>query len=240
VKKRVKPGARKIANLRTGKARSRKRANRRTRRAAPGKETRHDSHDLLRAFVEGATDALFVKDRDGRYLIINATGARFVGQPIGNIIGKDDRALFTPEIARQIMERDRHIMASRATEIFEETVPASGVMRTYLTTKSPYRDEHGRIIGVIGVARDITERKRAEDVVRESELRFRTAVQATNAVVWEWDLKTNGLWWSSNVLELLGSRPDELGPGAEAWSNRLHPEEKDRIVSEVNSAIQKK
>src|SRR5205807_1808761 len=64
--------------------------------------------------------------------------------------------------ARAIMEGDRRVMESGAVQTLEDVGTAAGVTRTYLATKAPYRDAQGNVIGVIGIARDITERKQAE------------------------------------------------------------------------------
>src|SRR5262249_38479435 len=116
-------------------------------------------YDLLRAVSEGTTDAVFVKDRQGRYLMINTAGARFLGRTVAEVIGKDDTELFSPETARAIMEGDRRIMAAEKIQTYEDVGTAAGVTRTYLSTKGPYRDARGTVRGMIGISRDITERK---------------------------------------------------------------------------------
>src|SRR3954447_25567263 len=121
--------------------------------------SRQQSYDLLRAVIEGTTDAVFVKDRQGRYLMINTAGARFLGKTVAEVIGKDDTALFSPETARTIMEGDRRIMATGEIQTLEDVGTAAGVTRTYLSTKGPYRDAQGNIIGLIGISCDISERK---------------------------------------------------------------------------------
>jgi PAS domain S-box-containing protein len=90
-----------------------------------------------------------------------------------------------------------------------------------------------------GIAATIA-RKQGEKMLRQSEVRFRTVVRATNDAVWEWNFKTNALWWGDNFFTLFGYRRDEVEPGAESWSSRLHPDEKDRIVSDVDAAIRRK
>jgi PAS domain S-box-containing protein len=132
------------------------------------------SHRILNAVFEGSTDAVFVKDRKGRYLMMNDAGARFAGKPLAGIIGKDDTALFSYGTARKIMEEDGRIMDSGESRMLEEVATAEGVTRTYLSMKVPYRDSRGEVIGLIGIARDITGRKRVE---RERE--FRAAVLST-------------------------------------------------------------
>src|SRR5262245_4123070 len=103
--------------------------------------------------------------------MINAAGARFLGKTVAEVIGKDDTELFSPETARLIQEGDRRIMATGTVQTYEDVAAAAGVTRTYLTTKGPYRDAQGNVIGVIGIARDISERKQAEE-------RFRLVVES--------------------------------------------------------------
>jgi len=141
-----------------------------------------EGHSVLHAITEGTTDAVFVKDLEGRYLMINPAGARYLGRTVEEVLGKDDRDLFSNESAFEIMARDRAIMIEGNTATYEEAGTAAGVSRTYLSTKGPYRDEEGKIIGLIGISRDITGRKQADEerrdlLEREKELRA-AAVEA--------------------------------------------------------------
>jgi PAS domain S-box-containing protein len=122
-----------------------------------------ESHALLQAITEGTTDAIFVKDLQGCYLMINPAGAHFLGKTVQDVLGKDDTQLFTPASARLIMEDDRAVLASGQTQTYEERATAAGITRTYLATKGPYRDAQGNVIGLIGISRDITDRKQAEE-----------------------------------------------------------------------------
>jgi len=121
-----------------------------------------ESHSLLNAVVEGTSDAVFVKDLEGRYLMINSAGARFLGKTVEEVIGRDDTQLFTPDDARDIMERDRQVLASGGTHTLEETATAAGATRTFQATKGAYRDAQGKVVGLIGIARDVTEMKHLE------------------------------------------------------------------------------
>ena len=134
-----------------------------------------ESNVLLRSVIEGTSDAVYLKDAWGRYLLVNSSAAENIGRPAPDIVGKNDADLFPPEVARPLMEADREVMTTGEARRFEETAPVAGAQagaeagteRTFLSTKAPYRDHDGRIIGVVGVSSDITELKRAEEELRE-------------------------------------------------------------------------
>jgi PAS domain S-box-containing protein len=128
-----------------------------------------ESYSLLNAVVEGTSDAIYVKDIQGRYLMINSAGARLLSTTVEKVIGKDDRELFTPDTARAIMQHDRQVLALEEPQTFEETAMVAGERRMYLTTKGVYRDRRGQVIGLIGMARDITELKRLEEQFRQAQ-----------------------------------------------------------------------
>jgi PAS domain S-box-containing protein len=126
-------------------------------------ETLQENYQIMHAVFEGTSDTIFVKDLRGRYVTINSAGARVFGKSPERVIGKDDTELFTAESGRQIMEHDRQVLTSGETQVYEETGTILGVPRTFLTTKGPHRDHQGNVIGIIGIARDITERKQSEE-----------------------------------------------------------------------------
>src|SRR4029077_6333842 len=103
---------------------------------------------LLQGITEGTTDAVFVKDLQGRYLMMNSAGAGFLGRSVDDVLGRDDAELFSPDVGRKMMERDRAVVQSGAAQTYEEPATAAGVTRTYLATKGPYRDPSGKVIGL--------------------------------------------------------------------------------------------
>ena len=134
-----------------------------------------ESHALLRAVVEGVPDAVFLKDRDGRYVMINSAGARHLGLAAEEVVGKDDAELFEADAAQAIREHDRRVIASGQALVCEEVGTADGVTRHYLSSKYPWRDTEGKVIGLIGMARDIegekaaaAERARLEEQLRQA------------------------------------------------------------------------
>src|SRR5262249_52763504 len=85
--------------------------------------------EQLRAVADETTDAVFVKDRNCKYLLMNEAAARFVGKSVAEVVGKDDTELFDPDSAMRLMKWDRQVMESGRAEMVEEVVTAAGVTR---------------------------------------------------------------------------------------------------------------
>lgn len=129
----------------------------------------NESHDLLRAVIEGTPDAIYAKDLQHRYLMINSAGARFLGKAVEQVLGKDDSDLLSAEAAQLSRERDLRILVTGQQETFEETAGSGGASRIFLSTKAPYHDRQGNVIGLVGISRDITAIKRLEADFRQAQ-----------------------------------------------------------------------
>ena len=130
-------------------------------------EELRETNSLLSSVIEGTSDAIFLKDSAGRYLVVNSSAAEVIGRPAEEVLGRSDAELFTHEVARPIMEADREVMDTGRTRKLEEWVPAACGGRTFLSTRAPYRDHKGEVAGVVGVSSDITELKKAEEALQE-------------------------------------------------------------------------
>ena len=124
---------------------------------------------LMTDVIGGTNDAIFVKDSAGRYLMANNEVRRVFGKPLEEIIGRDDTHFFPPEEADLILSGDREIMSMAGPVTREEHVTTVDGRRTYLATKGPIRDGQGKVIGLFGISRDITDQKKLEDQLRQSQ-----------------------------------------------------------------------
>jgi PAS domain S-box-containing protein len=144
------------------------------------------SHALLLAATEGISDAVYVKDLQGRYLLINSGACRILGRSREEILGGDDTALFPPDEALKIMSDDVRVTESDAPQTYEEWVTINGRLHAFLATKGIVRNSGGEAIGIFGIARDITEQKLVEQALRESERKYRELVENANSIILHW------------------------------------------------------
>ena len=107
----------------------------------------------------------------------------------------------------------------------------------YREARAPRATELQMIGRMANIVRISLERNRQQTELRESEERFRLLSRATNDTIWDWDLAANELWWSEGFEMLFGYRRDDLEPGIESWTNRIHPDDRERIVADVRSTI---
>jgi len=197
-----------------------------SRRELEARSEKLNALQLLSTIADNSTDAIFAKDLEGRYLMVNREAVRVMGQSSEQLLGQDDSTIFTREQAEAIRYNDCRVMAEKRVNTYEEAVSSVDGERTYLATKGPICDGEGAVIGMFGISRDITGRKKTEDAIKASELRFRHLVDTTDGIVWEADAITFEFTFVSNKAErLLGfAIEDWMTPGF--WADHLHPADK--------------
>ncbi len=139
---------------------------------------------LLNVAVSGTADAIFVKDKLGRYLIVNQATANFVGKPMSEILGKDDYSLFPESSAKVVITQDQKVMASGRTQSHEESIVSfGGKSIIFDVTKGPMFDAAGNVIGLFGISRDITAFKQAQAALLERDFKLSAIVNYSPAVL---------------------------------------------------------
>jgi PAS domain S-box-containing protein len=124
------------------------------RRRALGKL--HAAHALLSAVTEGIDDGVFVKDLSGRYLMVNAGWAERFERGIGDVVGRTDAELLPAEAAAAARASDQAVMATGRLREFVEEHETTGGLRALAIKKAPYRDPDGKVMGIVGIARDVS------------------------------------------------------------------------------------
>lgn len=119
--------------------------------------------NLTSTIIESTSEAIFAKDVSGKYIFINESGAHMLGYKAIDIIGRTDMELLPVEMACEFRQSDESAMANRQADVREEIGVMSSKTHTFLSHKVPWLDNSGKVIGVVGISNDITERKRAEE-----------------------------------------------------------------------------
>lgn len=129
-------------------------------------EALRESEARLQSILDTSIAVAFVKDLEGRYVLVNRKWTELFSQTTEEVLGKTDRDFFAEEEAASFRENDLRVIESGTTLETEERVTIGGETRTYLSVKSPLCDASGSIYAVCGISTDITERKRAEEEIR--------------------------------------------------------------------------
>ncbi|MGD0551204.1 MAG: PAS domain S-box protein [Sedimentisphaerales bacterium] len=183
--------------------------------------------ELLRTLIDALPDRLYVKDAKGRFVICNKAVGKDSDLPSPeDLIGKSDFDLFEPEMANAFYTTEQEIIKTGKSMVNNEshrTRRKDGQENWSLCTKMPWRDKNGNIIGIIGANRDITERKRAELALRESEARYKAIFESAREGIFVTDIKTKQFKYANPAIcKMFGYTEEEL---KQMVVPDLHPEE---------------
>ncbi|MBD2313598.1 PAS domain S-box protein [Desertifilum sp. FACHB-1129] len=187
-----------------------------------------DSEFKLRTIVENSNDAIFLKDYQGRYLFINSMGAQLLGRSVAEVLGKKDEDFFSFESAQYIWQLDRAVMEGGKPWTGEEQGEANGNRYTFLSTKAPYVSAQGELLGLIGVCRDITQQKQAEETLK----RQFAAVEAAGDGIAIVSLAGDYIYLNQSHAKIFGyERTEELI--GQSWTILYCSDEIERICQEA-------
>jgi diguanylate cyclase (GGDEF)-like protein/PAS domain S-box-containing protein len=185
--------------------------------------------ERLSATLESITDAFYTLDHEWRFTYLNREAERLFKRPRAELLGKvlwDEFNALKGQTG--YCEFHRAVRENR-TVIFEEYYAP---YRTLSEVRAYPSDE-----GLTVYFRDITEARKTEESLRLSEERFRTIARATTDVIWDWNLEDDSLWTSDSIEPVFGYTMADFSGPIRAWSEHIHPDERERVVSHIRSAI---
>jgi PAS domain S-box-containing protein len=194
---------------------------------------------LMQTLLDNIPDYVYFKDKNRRFVRASNFFRDLFGCSMEDIIGKKDEDLFPEEVAEETVSDDRHVIKTGIPLINKEEGSKSigGGEHWVLTTKLPWRDKNGNIIGLFGISREITDRKRAEEALRKSEKRYALATSVARVGVWDWNVQTNEFHLDPNVKAILGHSDEEIPNNLEVWSTYVHPDDKQPVMEAFQDHI---
>lgn len=171
-----------------------------------------NSQKYLSTLINTIPDLVWLKDINGIFITCNTIFEKLYGANVTEIVGKSDYDFVDKDLADFFRENDRKSIQTNKPSINEEwlTFASDGHKALHETIKTPMYDSLGNIIGVLGIARDITERKEAENELRKSEEKFRNLVESINEVFYTSDKNGKLTYISPNISLLTGFTSEEV------------------------------
>ncbi|MEH1897039.1 MAG: GAF domain-containing protein [Nostoc sp.] len=182
--------------------------------------------------LESITDGFFALDKKWRFTYINGQAERLLQKKQNELLGKNIWEVF-PEIIGTTFYREYHkAILEQVSVEFEEFYPP---LNCWLQVHGyPAKD------GLSIYFQDITERRRTTEALRESEERWQLALHGNNDGIWDWNLKTNEVFFSTQWKEMLGYKDHEVSNGWDEWIKRIHPDERDLVLQAFQDHFAKK
>ena len=198
-----------------------------------------DSDEQFYGTFEQSGVGMAVLSPDGRWLRVNLALCDMLGTTPDDLVGFSTEGRTHPDDVPADREALRLLLTGecRTYTMEKRYLTRSGEVLWALVNVSLVSDAEGKPSYLITGIQDITERKQAEAALRASEERYRLVAQASKEVVWDWDLLTDQVIWDEGTGPLLDYQPAELGTTADWWYERLHPEDRERVVESLDSAI---
>jgi formate hydrogenlyase transcriptional activator len=191
-------------------------------------EALRNSQHLLQGILDNSTAMISVKDLQGRYMLVNHRCERLFHAESESLVGKTVYDLLSREHADRVRASDQRVLASGNVLEGEELVPHDDGLHTYIVIKSPLRDAEGKPYAVCGIATDITERKRAEEKIRQSERELRHVLDLAPQHITEFGPDGSPLYNNQAALDYHGLTLEEW-QGADL-DTLLHPQDVERAM----------
>ncbi len=187
-----------------------------------------ESEERYRELFENANDIIYTADLKGYFTSVNKAGETISGYSREEFCGMHFTQLTAPEfVAEAVRMRQRKVAGEELTTRYETEIVTRDGRRVRLEVSTQLVHQHGRPVGVQGIARDITDRVRAEEALRVSEEKFRSIVETTNEWIWSMDAAGHSTYDNPALESILGFRPEEF-IGIDT-SVHMHPEDRARM-----------
>jgi len=205
-------------------------------------ETLRDSEEKFKALLDSAPDAFFVYDGKGVFVEGNMAAEKLIGYRRDELIGKSflsTKILSADQLIKGAADLAKNALGIRTQAREYILNRRDGSKVTVEINSTPIKIKGRKYI--LGVARDLSERRKVEEMLRMDEERYRLAINATREGIWEWNIQNNQEIFSPRWCEIIGYSFDdpELPHTYESWISRIHPDDHDRVISAMKNHLEK-
>lgn len=195
----------------------------------------------LRATLDNLPFLFWLKDQQSRFLAVNKVFSDACGLAAPeDAVGKTDFDVWPENLAELYRADDFEVIASMKEKQVEEPMDGSYGATWIETYKKPVMTADGKVMGTVGFARDISDRKRVELALAEAELRWSLAVRGANDGIWDWNLNTHKVYYSERWKAMLGYEQGDIGDSPDEWKSRIHPEDLERMLNLIGEHLEGK
>jgi PAS domain S-box-containing protein len=184
-------------------------------------------------FWESIPDTAGLIDTDENVLMVNKAAAESLGRSVDEIIGKNAREILSGDVYE--LRRSKWNQVIRTGKIYYFEDERDG--KYFETWFCPVFDEKGKVESVAVFAHNITDHKKTEKALRQSEEKFRLAMEVTNDALWDWNMVTNEVYRNPRHATMLGYEPHELTASQDEWEKRIHPDDRQALFQVINEHI---
>ncbi len=194
---------------------------------------------MLRTLIDTLPDLIWLKDPKGIYLACNHRFEQFFGAPERNIVGKTDYDFVDKALADTFRANDRAAMKKNGPSVNEEEIPfaSDGHRELLRTTKMAMRDDQGQLVGVLGIGYDITQQRKAERALENSEQQLRFVLEGAELGFWDWDIVAGTVDRNEHWATMLGYSHEEIRRTAQQWTDFVYPDDRERAWDSINAAL---
>ena len=210
---------------------------RQTARMADLLEAMGRSEERYRELVQGAGSVIVRLTPSGTITFCNDYAQRFFGYSPGEMIGRGfaerlgvDEATLNDDL--EALRRETGSPAPQGASLVREALRRDGGRVWIAWSLQALRGPDGQLVELLCVGNDITERKRAEEALRQSEERYALVARGANDGIWDWNLCDNSVYFSPRYLEILGYAPGEMALLVDEWTKRIHPDDAEAVIRE--------
>ncbi len=199
------------------------------------------ARNLFKTTLDNIPDLIWLKNEDGVFISCNRQFEHLLGCPKSGIIGKTDYDFVDAKIADYFRENDLKAIAAGKPVTNEEwlTFADDGYRGLFETVKTAIHDVHGNIVGILGIARDVTEHRNREEALKQSELRLNVALDAARIGVWDWHVRHDVWRATASYFNMHGYAVQNGDADRAAELQKIHPDDRAMVMEKVRSVLER-